>query len=134
MKKEKDISIIEWQPLPAPKDRYLLVRFHDEGELCSEMAYSNDGTCFQDDAGRPFYADIEAWAYFPYDVPTTPEDEAFEGMFPFLIRCSDKDLEHICEARREFGMNYQDILLQLKQGTKPSELGKLEKENVPQRN
>lgn len=78
MNKEKDISIIKWQPLPAPKDRYLLVRFRDEdGYTCSEVAFSNDGTAFQDDAGRPFYALIEAWAYLPYDIPTTPEDENF---------------------------------------------------------
>lgn len=79
MNEKKDISIIEWQPLPAPKDRYLLVRFQDEGEICSEMAYSNDGTAFQDDAGLPFYADIEAWAYLPYDKPSRPEDEKFEA-------------------------------------------------------
>ena len=67
MNKEKDISIIEWHPLPAPADRYLIVRFHDDGELCSEMAFSVDGTEFLDDMGQPFYAPIEAWAYFPYD-------------------------------------------------------------------
>ena len=67
MNKEKDISIIEWHPLPAPKDRYLIVRFQDDGELCSEMAYSIDGINFKGDTGHPFYASVEAWAYFPYD-------------------------------------------------------------------
>ena len=70
MKKEKDISIIEWHPLPAPADRYLIVRYHDEGELYSEMAYSIDGINFLGDTEEPFYAPIEAWAYFPYDKPT----------------------------------------------------------------
>lgn len=80
MNKTKDISIIEWQPIPAPKDRYLLVRFQDEdGYICSEVAFSVDGQDFRDDAGRPFYAPVEKWAYLPYDMPTTPEDEKFEA-------------------------------------------------------
>ena len=69
MNNKKDISIIEWHPLPAPADRYLIVRFHDDGELCSEMAFSVDGINFEGDTGEPFYAPIEAWAYFPYDDP-----------------------------------------------------------------
>lgn len=80
MNEHQDVSIIEWHPVPAPKERYLLVRFQDEdGYTCSEVAFSNNGTAFQDDAGRPFYAPIEKWAYLPYDIPSTPDDERFEA-------------------------------------------------------
>ncbi len=87
MNETKDISVIEWQPLPAPKDRYLLVRFvDDDGYTCSEVAFSVDGTAFQDDAGRPFYAPIDKWAYLPYDVPSSPEDEEFEAWLRAQLR------------------------------------------------
>lgn len=123
MKKEKDISIIEWQPLPAPKDRYLLVRFQDEdGYTCSEMAYSVDGTTFQDDAGRPFYASVEKWAYFPYDTPTSPEDEEFEEIFPILLGFSKKEITYIQKAHRELGMSFKEIGSKLEAGCSPSDL------------
>ncbi len=70
MNNNKDISIIEWQPLPAPADRYLLVRFEDPDEpgvLDCELAYSIDGINFLGDNDIPFYAPVEKWAFLPYD-------------------------------------------------------------------
>lgn len=77
---KKDISIIEWQPLPAPKERYLLIRYIDDGELCTEVAFSNDGTAFTGDTGYPVPFEINAWAYLPYDTPSSPEDEIIEDL------------------------------------------------------
>lgn len=91
MNKEKDISIIEWHPLPAPKERFLLIRYRDEEGLCSEVAFSNDGTAFTGDTGYPIGFDIEAWAYLPYDVPTTPEDEEFEDWLRNTLQKIKKD-------------------------------------------
>lgn len=93
MNEKKDISIIEWQPLPAPKDRYLIVRYQDEEGTCSEMAYSIDGTRFLGDIGAPFHADIEAWAYFPYDIPSSPEDAKIEAWLRNILRRMKKDKE-----------------------------------------
>lgn len=91
MNKNKDISIIRWQPLPAPKERYLLIRYQDEGELCSEVAFSNDGTAFIGDTGYPIPFEIEAWSYLPYDLPSSPEDAKFEAwlreQLPKLFKC-----------------------------------------------
>ncbi|MBR3603821.1 MAG: helix-turn-helix transcriptional regulator [Elusimicrobiaceae bacterium] len=61
---------LEWQPLPAPPDRYVLVRFKDldNPELwCSELAFSIDGLRFLGDNDIPFYTDVVNWAYVPYD-------------------------------------------------------------------
>ncbi len=70
MENNKDVSIIEWRQLPAPADRYLLVRYldpeFDDGYI-SEVAYSIDGTHFLGDTEEPFHAEIEAWAFLPYD-------------------------------------------------------------------
>ena len=90
---KKDISIIEWYQLPAPKERYLLVRFMDEGEIHSEVAYSVDGIEFLGDTGEKFYAPVEAWAYLPYDVPSNPENEKLETLLK--LRLTPEELANI---------------------------------------
>lgn len=62
-----DVTMTMWYPLPAPADRFVLVRFVDEGRYESEVAFSIDGVHFLGDTEQPFHADINAWAYLPYD-------------------------------------------------------------------
>ena len=117
---ERDISIIQWQPLPAPREQYLLVRFKDEGEICSEVAFSVDGINFQGDTGYPFYAPIEAWAYLPYATPSNTESEKLEDWLkekqPYFLKA--------CE---EHGMDLEEICLFLKLGFTPEELADIDK-------
>lgn len=50
----RDISIVEWRPLPAPPGHFLLVRYFEDGRIFSDVAFSeNDGT-FSGPDDRPF--------------------------------------------------------------------------------
>ena len=112
---KKDISIIEWHQLPAPKDRYLLVRFKDEGEIASEVAYSVDGINFIGDTGINFYAPIEAWAYVPYDEPSNINNEKQETLL-------DENQECVQKAFEKHTLSFGEFCVLLKLGLTTEEL------------
>ena len=116
---KKDISIIVWQQLPAPKDRYLLVRFKDEGKTCSEVVYSVDGISFMGDTEQPFYAPVEAWAYLPYDVPSNPENEKLETLL-------QENQEPLRKAFEKQSLSFEEFCVLLKLGLTPEELANLD--------
>lgn len=85
MNENKDVSVIEWHPLPAPADRYVLIRYEDEHGLGSEMAYSLDGRTFIEEPVVIDLATVRAWAYLPYDVPGGSRERADEEAFEALV-------------------------------------------------
>lgn len=71
----KDISIITWNPLPAPPERFVLIRYCEDIGLPTEyqascLAWSDEHSLLRNTEADPDYGlqmDINAWAYFPYD-------------------------------------------------------------------